>query len=549
MKRAILLLMPALLAAQVPAPSPQQSAGGGGGGSLPSGSAIVVGSGVPGNTIPATSFDPTNNVGGPALTLDTINGPDLVAPPENTITLTAALAGAGAGDIPNGWHHYTVSYETQPGSCGQGTMGAYFLSFETEATSGVASYGVEVLDHTTNGQINITNIPLSADARVVGRCLYRTVVNANNSNLQNYYLLGEVGDNTTTTYRDDIADTGLGSPQQDVNTSVGYTGVFDRTSSCGGMPCNAWNIGFWQSIRQSFGGQSLALLGGGMDYFFARTDYRTAGFDNRGVLSSPPSADASWLGGWAAGDSTNGGLEGFSAAHPEINCTTNISVGCLSSMLFEAGFGLSPSPSNASFVSVPARKPGIIFSSYSLGSGFLRACKNDFIMGVGNYENLANNDAAQPEYQSGWAVIADDTCSPLTTTGYVRAAINPVQDAPPGSFNVHPALSAEPGIVIMAANGSAQTAPLLAVVPYATSSTFGAPTFAINYQGDYGGTVDKPTVLFSAAGTALPTCNTTAKGWMAVVSDATVPIYNATYTSGGAVIVPVICDGTNWKTH
>ena len=63
--------------------------------------------------------------------------------------------------------------------------------------------------------------------------------------------------------------------------------------------------------------------------------------------------------------------------------------------------------------------------------------------------------------------------------------------------------------------------------------------------------------MFAASGPALPACNTTAvpnypngtKGFQAVVSDATAPTYNATYTSGGAVVAHVVCNGTNWVTQ
>jgi hypothetical protein len=55
--------------------------------------------------------------------------------------------------------------------------------------------------------------------------------------------------------------------------------------------------------------------------------------------------------------------------------------------------------------------------------------------------------------------------------------------------------------------------------------------------------------LYSAAGVALPTCNAGSKGAQAVVSDATAPTYNAIYTSGGAIVAHVVCDGTNWKTQ
>lgn len=57
------------------------------------------------------------------------------------------------------------------------------------------------------------------------------------------------------------------------------------------------------------------------------------------------------------------------------------------------------------------------------------------------------------------------------------------------------------------------------------------------------------TTIYSAAGTPLPTCNSGLSGTSASVSDATSPTYNGTYTSGGAVGVPVYCDGTNWTTH
>jgi hypothetical protein len=55
--------------------------------------------------------------------------------------------------------------------------------------------------------------------------------------------------------------------------------------------------------------------------------------------------------------------------------------------------------------------------------------------------------------------------------------------------------------------------------------------------------------LTPVATSALPTCNAGAAGLSAVVNDATVPTYNATLTGGGAVTVPVLCNGTNWTTH
>jgi putative cofactor-binding repeat protein len=55
--------------------------------------------------------------------------------------------------------------------------------------------------------------------------------------------------------------------------------------------------------------------------------------------------------------------------------------------------------------------------------------------------------------------------------------------------------------------------------------------------------------IYSAAGVAVPACGATYTNVWLLVSDATTPTYNGTYTSGGAVSVPVLCNGTNWTTH
>lgn len=65
-----------------------------------------------------------------------------------------------------------------------------------------------------------------------------------------------------------------------------------------------------------------------------------------------------------------------------------------------------------------------------------------------------------------------------------------------------------------------------------------------------GGTISGITLSTATYTTStIPTCNTAAKGQIVTVTDATSPTYNGTYSGSGAVIVPVQCDGTNWKTH
>lgn len=58
-----------------------------------------------------------------------------------------------------------------------------------------------------------------------------------------------------------------------------------------------------------------------------------------------------------------------------------------------------------------------------------------------------------------------------------------------------------------------------------------------------------PTTIYSAAGTPLPSCAAGIKGQMSVVSDATAPTYLGAYASGGAVVAPVMCNGSGWVTY
>jgi hypothetical protein len=56
------------------------------------------------------------------------------------------------------------------------------------------------------------------------------------------------------------------------------------------------------------------------------------------------------------------------------------------------------------------------------------------------------------------------------------------------------------------------------------------------------------TLIYSAAGTALPTCNGAAEGSRGAVSDALTPTFLTAYVSGGTTHASVYCDGTSWKT-
>lgn len=69
------------------------------------------------------------------------------------------------------------------------------------------------------------------------------------------------------------------------------------------------------------------------------------------------------------------------------------------------------------------------------------------------------------------------------------------------------------------------------------------------YPWDVAGTVRATNViLIPIVTSALPTCNTAAKGMTAVVTDATTPTYRGTLTGGSTAVTHVLCTGSAWIT-
>jgi len=84
-----------------------------------------------------------------------------------------------------------------------------------------------------------------------------------------------------------------------------------------------------------------------------------------------------------------------------------------------------------------------------------------------------------------------------------------------------------------------------ATVTNATTLTIPAPTGATNnYVMDIGAGVTKQATTTVGA---LIAAGTAGAGARSIVSDASAPTFGATVTGGGAVVVPVYSDGTNWK--
>lgn len=110
---------------------------------------------------------------------------------------TAALAGVGAGNVDNGAHRYGVTFVTADG--------------QTEL--GAVTAALTVVDKTANGKVALSAIPVGG-AAVTARKLYRTMAAGST-----YLLLATLADNTTTTYTDNVADSGLGAAAPSTNTT------------------------------------------------------------------------------------------------------------------------------------------------------------------------------------------------------------------------------------------------------------------------------------------------------------------------------------------
>ena len=116
----------------------------------------------------------------------------------------ALISPAAAGNVEDGAHSYKVT----------------FVAGATETEGGAQSDPVTVVDKTTNGKIVLTNIPVSTDSGVTARNVYRTEANADPDVAANYKLLTTIGNNTATTFTDNVADGSLTTVAPTTNDTI-----------------------------------------------------------------------------------------------------------------------------------------------------------------------------------------------------------------------------------------------------------------------------------------------------------------------------------------
>jgi hypothetical protein len=139
---------------------------------------------------------------------------------------------AAAGNVEDGAHSYKVT----------------FVAGATETQAGTQSAPVTVVDKSTNGQVALTNIPTSSDASVTARNIYRTEANADPDVDANYKLLATIGNNTATTFTDNVADGSLTTVAPTTNDTIAdeFPVPLSRTLADAGMDGGVAGLSFLQ---------------------------------------------------------------------------------------------------------------------------------------------------------------------------------------------------------------------------------------------------------------------------------------------------------------
>jgi hypothetical protein len=132
----------------------------------------------------------------------------------------------------------TAGTPTSGGSCTAGTH-SYKVTFVNqfgETTPGAASVTITCV--TSTGQtVPLSAIPLGPSG-TTGRNIYRTVAGNTGSYLLDCAASPCIGDNTTTTYSDAVADASLGAAAPSSNTTAGLITQVSGTTVMTGTPSN-----------------------------------------------------------------------------------------------------------------------------------------------------------------------------------------------------------------------------------------------------------------------------------------------------------------------
>lgn len=136
--------------------------------------------------------------------------------PTNAEITGMVLANGGTGSIPAGTYYYAVAY--------------YSLEGDTGSEDGYSFESSPKIVLATDSVVNISNIPISTDPRVIGRKIYRTQSGTEGDYFY-MYLIATIENNTQTTYTDNS-----------VRSTVANDWFFNKNNTTCGLMYNGSNL-------------------------------------------------------------------------------------------------------------------------------------------------------------------------------------------------------------------------------------------------------------------------------------------------------------------
>lgn len=275
-----------------------------------------------------------------------------------------------AGNL-NGLTYYTCTYVSQLG--------------ETEVSplsAGVAPAGQ---------QVNLSNIPVSPDASVTARRIYRTKANGGDTVLG--FLVATINDNTTTNYTDNVPDASLGVPGPRIGSAGGVIyknglriASTDGTTTTFGQNCHPANTGYANTAfgtnvmtANTTGYRNCAF---GIFALYANTTgARNSAFGVHAMNDSTTANDGTAL-GYAAGMHLTTAIASTAIGSNALNtCTTggkNTAVGASAMVLTSTGSDNTAVGADAMFQNATG------IQNTALGSGALKSnIIGNFNVGIG----------------------------------------------------------------------------------------------------------------------------------------------------------------------
>ncbi|MBV8807962.1 MAG: hypothetical protein JO033_04755 [Acidobacteriaceae bacterium] len=153
------------------------------------------------------------------------------------------------------------------------------------------------------------------------------------------------------------------------------------------------------------------------------------------------------------------------------------------------------------------------------------------------YPSSANN----PAINNGGSAYNSETWGPVDTPEFFTWGMTPMAV---GSVNIGPATN-----LFLCYYDSTAYRAKCSQGTNAAAGSFDTLVFASTTDTLANKTLSSPVIGPASTVASLPTCNAGAQDQIRIVTDANAPTYNATVAGGGAVRIPVYCNGSNWVSH